>query len=173
MSISLLTVNLLIKLFLFLWIIHDVFRLVPLHFCEGNLINCGNAYVSIYQHVFITWPFVFVSLKKKDYRFLIGGLGIMSILKKKTRKIPWVGLRSVSKFEIGDGLPTIPFDQRGIFIELNQTGIRDLGFHVLTLSSKIKKSATFSADADTKVIYCCSGQQSNHRPFAYRGNYSI
>lgn len=85
MSISLLTVNLLIKLFLFLWIIHDVFRLVPLHFCEGKLINCGNAYVSIYQHVFITWSFVFVSLKNKDYRFLIGGLGIMSILKKRER----------------------------------------------------------------------------------------
>lgn len=49
--------------------------------------------------------------------------------------IPWVDLRSVSKFEIGDGLPTIPFDQRGIFIEPNQTGIRDLGFYVLTLSS--------------------------------------
>lgn len=75
----------------------------------------------------------------------------MSIL-KKTRKIPWVGLRSVSKFEIGDGLPTIPFDQRGIFIEPNQTGIRDLGFHVLALSSKIKK-CNLSADADTKSYF--------------------
>lgn len=143
MSISLLTVNLLIKLFLFLWIIHDVFRLVPLHFCEGKLINCGNAYVSIYQHVFITWSFVFVSLKNKDYRFLIGGLGIMSILKKRERFHGLTYVRSVSKFEIGDGLPTIPFDQRGIFIEPNQTGIRDLGFHVLALSSKIKKCNLF------------------------------
>lgn len=172
MSISLLTVNLLIKLFLFLWIIHDVFRLVPLHFCEGKLINCGNAYVSIYQHVFITWSFVFVSLKNKDYRFLIGGLGIMSILKKRERFHGLTYVRSVSKFEIGDGLPTIPFDQRGIFIEPNQTGIRDLGFHVLALSSKIKKCNLFRW-CRHQSNFCCSGQQSNHRLFAYRGNYSI
>lgn len=44
------------------------------------------------------------------------------------------------------------FDQREIFIEPNQTGIRDLGFHVLALSSKIKK-CNLSADADTKGYF--------------------
>lgn len=53
------------EIFLFLWIIHALFWLASLNFCEGNLINCINAYIHIWKQLL-----VFITSKTCSFSYL-------------------------------------------------------------------------------------------------------
>lgn len=69
----------------FSWIIHVIFRSIPLYFRKGNFTGCVNAYVCIYhkQHDFITWSLILLShllyweewifIKTKNFYELVQG----------------------------------------------------------------------------------------------------
>lgn len=53
------------EIFLFLWIIHALFWLASLNFCEWNLINCINAYIHIWKQLL-----VFITSKTCSFSYL-------------------------------------------------------------------------------------------------------
>lgn len=90
--LRLMTWGQLIALFSFSWKIHALFRLAPLHFLGGNLNNLVYAWAK--KTCFYNMVVIFIPPKNL---FHLCALRLIKInKKKKTRKVQWVGQRSIS-----------------------------------------------------------------------------
>lgn len=95
------------EIFLFLWIIHALFWLASLNFCEGNLINCINAYIHIWKQLHVL---VFITSKTCSFSYLqktketcfLNHYGRFRIIMNihESKKTSLVGVWSVSPCEI-------------------------------------------------------------------------